>query len=203
MCVSSTTRFLCFSAHKYISKKNCKLKEAVLKINSRNTKMSIKWIQPCVKEWGFRAPFPHRPSRTRRRTHHYLPLSKPFFDFPRMCIQQSTEAASQSAYFSSAVGVFHEGGCRVAATRDPLGAGALALRVTCWSRGPAAPLRSSGRRWPRRVSRDLRLRGLQLRAGTVPFKRENGCIREVTRIFFTALLLHACRPARRHRNNWR
>lgn len=55
-----------------------------------------------MKEWGFRAPFPHRPSRTRRRTHHYLPLSKPFFDFPRLCIQQSTEAASQSAYFSSA-----------------------------------------------------------------------------------------------------
>lgn len=37
--------------------------------------------------------------------------------------------------------------------------------------------------------------------GAVPFKRENGCIREVTRIFFTALLLHACRPARRRRND--
>lgn len=93
-----------------------------------------------MKEWGFRAPFPHRPSRTRRRTHHYLPLSKPFFDFPRMCIQQSTEAASQSAYFSSAVGVFHEGGCRVAATRWAPGTWRSGSRVGHEARQPRCAL---------------------------------------------------------------
>lgn len=152
-----------------------------------------------MKEGGFRAPFPHRPSRTRRRTHHYLPLSKPFFDFPRMCIQQSTEAASQSAYFSSAASFTRVGvGWPRPATRWAPGPWRSGSRVGHEARQPRCALPGgadpAGSRGISGCGGCSCARGRSFQKGKRLHQRGNP-------YFFHCSLIHACRPARRRRNN--